>query len=127
MTLRHVAGSFAIHRFAPDTPVPPAVLDSDVFSVSRTAHELSVLCRTGLKPLPSAQHTEADWSCLEVEGPLAFTVTGVLAELSQILAGAGVSLFAVSTHDTDYLFVKTTALETAMSALARAGCAVESA
>ncbi|PIQ62676.1 MAG: amino acid-binding protein [Bacteroidetes bacterium CG12_big_fil_rev_8_21_14_0_65_60_17] len=125
MNIRHLAGSFAIYRFPPDTPVPTSVLASEVFSVTRTATELSVVCRSAVALGPARpEHTEPDWSCLEVEGPLPFTMTGVLAELSAVLAREGVSLFTVSTHDTDYLFVKTAALEQAVQALTGAGHAI---
>lgn len=120
IALRHIAGSFAIHRFPPDAPVPGRVLASDLFSATRTPSELSVVCRTGLLD----GRAEEGWSCLEVEGPLPFTMTGVLAGLSQALAAAGISLFAVSTHDTDYLFVKTDDLARAVAALRSAGYVV---
>jgi len=120
ISLRHISGSFAIYRFPPQTPVPSRVLASDVCSVTRTPNELSILCQDGLVNAAEGK-VEADWSCLGVIGPLPFTMTGVLAGLSAVLADAGISLFAVSTYDTDYLFVKTDTLPTAVRALQNAG------
>jgi hypothetical protein len=56
-----------------------------------------------------------------VEGPLSFSLTGVLAELLAPLAAAGVSIFALSTFDTDYLLVRAAQLDLALDALNAAG------
>ena len=61
------------------------------------------------------------WRCLQVAGPLDFALTGVLASLAQPLAAAGVSIFAISTYDTDYLLVPDEALDASLAALRSAG------
>jgi hypothetical protein len=68
---------------------------------------------------------EAGWVCLEVAGPFAFEVVGVLAALAGVLAEAGVPILAVSTFRTDYLLVKGEMLARAVDALRRGGHAVE--
>jgi hypothetical protein len=68
---------------------------------------------------------EKDWRCLQVVGPLDFALTGILASLLIPLAEAGVSMFAISTFDTDYLLIKETTLEVAITALRNAGHYVE--
>lgn len=68
---------------------------------------------------------DGDWRALEVEGPIAFTVTGVMASLAGPLAEAGVSLFAVSTYDTDVLLVHATQFEAAVAALRAAGHTID--
>jgi hypothetical protein len=56
-----------------------------------------------------------------VHGPLSFDTIGVLATLAQALANAKVSLLAISTHDTDYLFVRSAELAHAVRALRHGG------
>ena len=71
--------------------------------------------------MPAGIHHEGGWRVLAVRGPLAFELTGVLASLASPLAAAGVSIFALSTFDTDYLLVPGDRLETALAALEAAG------
>jgi hypothetical protein len=91
-------------------------------SVTRTDAELSVVCPEDAVPAPV--RAERGWRCLRVRGPLGFGMTGVLASLAGPLASSGVSIFVVSTYDTDYLMVQERDLERAKDALARAGHAV---
>ena len=64
---------------------------------------------------------EPDWRCLQVDGPLDFALIGILADLAGILAEAKISIFVLSTYDTDYLLVKADSLTAAVQALERAG------
>jgi uncharacterized protein len=112
-------GSYAVCRLSPGEPMPDTALHGEFVSVARTQHEVSVVCPEGR--VPAGAQVEAGWRCLKVEGPLDFGLTGVLAALAVPLAEAGVSIFAVSTYDTDYLLVKAEALERAVAALEAAG------
>ena len=88
-------------------------------SLTRTAEELSVVCLED--GIPAATRVEAGWRCLRVHGPLDFELTGVLSSLAGCLADQSVSIFAVSTYDTDYMLVKEESLRTAVKALTAAG------
>ncbi len=113
-------GALAIHRLAPDAPIDPDWLTHAGFvSVTRTAQELSLVALETLD-LEGAR-TEAGWRALRVDGPLDFALTGIMAALSGALAQAGVSLFALSTFDTDYILVRAEALPAAIAALREAG------
>ncbi len=112
-------GLYTIHRFSQDHQIPTRVFESSFYSVTRTPDELSIVCSSSV-PLTS-KNAETDWSCLRVLGPLDFSATGVLADLSAVLAKAGISLFAVSTFDTDYLLVKASHLGLAEKALRSSG------
>jgi len=125
LTLTLLSGEFAIHRLPPDSPIPPQVLSGVFYAVTRTADELSIVCPANVT-IPNSRR-EGDWACLKVAGPLDFGLTGVLAGLSGTLARAGVSIFALSTYDTDYLLVKNDGLPQAVAALRDAGYAVDSA
>jgi len=88
-------------------------------SVTRTADELSVVCPADLA-VPADQ-VESGWRLLTVRGPFEFTLTGIMSALASALAAAGVSLFALSTYDTDHLLVKDDDLARAVTALREAG------
>lgn len=119
LTMAILPGEYAIHRLAATDPVPAEVLAGDFFSISRTDDELSIVCADTV----SLTSTRCDigWSCIKVLGPLDFSLTGILAHLAGILAQAGISIFAVSTHDTDYILVKTAQLVPAVAALKAGG------
>lgn len=123
LTLIGVAGRFAVCKLPPDSAVPAWATAGDVFSVTRTGDELSVVCRQ--EAVPTGTHAEAGWRCLRVAGAIPFTVVGVLASLTTPVAAAGIGIFAVSTFDTDYLFVKEAEFPLAVAALRRTGHTVE--
>jgi hypothetical protein len=123
LRLLGVAGRFAVCKLPPDSAVPAWATASDVFSITRTVEELSVVCRQEM--VPTGIHAEVDWRCLRVAGTMPFTLVGVLASLTRPVAAAGVGFFAVSTFDTDYLFFKEAEFQTAVAALRRAGHSVE--
>jgi hypothetical protein len=119
LTLRVLPGSFAVCRLPAEATLPSDVTEEPFFSITRTAEELSLVCRSGAVPLDSAgrMQVEAGWRMLKVEGPLDFALTGVLATLTAALAHRGISVCALSTFDTDYLLVKEDRMEAALEAL----------
>ena len=66
------------------------------------------------------------WRCIQVLGPLDFNLVGILAQLSAVLAEADISIFALSTYDTDYLLVKENNLNRARQALLNSNYDVQS-
>ncbi len=131
--LKLLGDRFAVCRFAAqDTfgvvqtllSVPPEV-PPRFLSVTRTSDELSVVCSE--EAVPHSIQSERGWRCLAVAGPIPFEVTGVAAAIAAPLAQAGISIFLVSTFDTDYLLVKEDALKAAIAALRDSGCDVEDA
>ena len=74
---------------------------------------------------PDTSAVERDFRALVVEGPLDFSLTGILASIASALAAAGVSLFAISTFDTDYVLVRGGQLQEAVRALAGAGWEID--
>jgi hypothetical protein len=109
------AGILAVCRLAPDAPLPSWSVHGPLISITRTADELSIVCLE--ESVPEDITSERGWRCLKVEGPLDFALTGILADLAGTLASAGISIFAISTFDTDYLLVKGKALQAAIDAL----------
>lgn len=88
-------------------------------TVSRTPEELSITADAEVVP-PEA-HCARGWRALRVQGPLGLELVGVLAAVAAPLAQAGISIFAISTYDTDYVLVKAGDLARAVAALERAG------
>jgi len=110
---------FAISRLAADAPIPQWATQGPFFSVTRTDEELSIISEVSLVP-PGVQ-SQPSWRVLKVHGPFVLSAIGVLSALAAPLAEAKISLFAVSTFDTDYLFVASETLPAAIIALQQAG------
>jgi len=119
LTLNLLPDTLAVCRLSPDAAIPDWALASDFYSITRTADELSIVCHQ--RDVPDDVQREGDWRCLKVQGPLDFSMTGVMASLATPLAAAGISLFVISTFDTDYLLVKQDTLQATIAALGRAG------
>lgn len=116
-------GQFAICRLAPNVAIPQWAIQSEVYSLTRTAGELSVVCDQRL--VPEGVTVERGWRGMQVKGPLDFSITGILAALAAPLAKAEISLFAISTFDTDYLLVRTAKFEQAIAVLRSAGFRID--
>jgi len=114
-----VEGELAIVRLPPRDAVPGWAAGPGFVSVTRTHEELSVVCP--VEWVPAGLRSEAGWSALQLVGPFPFDQVGVLASIVGPLAEARVSVFAISTFDTDYVLVKAEALAEAIAALERAG------
>jgi uncharacterized protein len=123
----HVAvlpGIYAICRFPAGAPVPAWAAQANVLlSITRTPDELSIVCEAAL--VPPDVHAERGWSGLRLRGPLDFALVGVLAAIVEPLAQANVSVFAISTYDTDHVLIRASRLEQAIAALEDAGHHVE--
>jgi hypothetical protein len=124
LTLLVMPGPFAICKLAANAPIPAWVSAGDFCSITRTAEELSIVCRQ--EAVPEGAVCERGWRCLRVAGTIPFSAVGVLASLTAPLADAGISLFAVSTFDTDYLLVKEKDFQAALGTLGRRGHTVRS-
>ena len=120
LRLVRLSGDYAVARAAPETPVPASLLaGAGLVSVTRTDEELSLVAPA--PALAGFDRVEPGWAAFRVAGTLDFAMTGVLAELSGALARAGVSLFAISTWDTDYILVRAADADAAAAAWRDAG------
>ncbi|KWW99630.1 ACT domain-containing protein [Carbonactinospora thermoautotrophica] len=118
LRLRRVPGRYAICRLAPDAAVPGWAA-GELVSVTRTRDELSIVCAA--EGVPDGVTREGPWVAWRVEGTLDLSLTGILARLAVPLAEAGVSLFAVSTYDTDHILVREPDTDAAVEAWRSAG------
>lgn len=117
-------GKYSVCQLGPKE-LPALNFDGQEFmSITRTAEETSVICRSGLAI--GARRIEEGWRVFQIDGPLDFGLIGILADVTRLLARAGISIFAMSTFDTDYILVKEARLEAAITALRAGGHVVRS-
>jgi hypothetical protein len=119
LVLEIIPCRLAVCRLAPDAPLPEWARAAEFWSITRTAEELSIVCPDS--NVPDSVNGQRGWRALKVQGPLDFSLTGILASLASPLAEAGISVFAVSTFDTDYLLVRDSSLSAAIDVLRGAG------
>jgi hypothetical protein len=116
---------FAIARLAPDVAIPFWATQGSLFSITRTDDELSIVAPA--RNIPEGVRKQADWRALKVHGTFALSEIGVLSAFAAPLADAKISLFVISTFDTDYLFVSSQQVRSAVATLEKAGHKVQGA
>ena len=109
----------AVVQLDPTADIPGWALAGDLYSVSRTPEELSIVC--GQEFVPDGLTARRGFRALKVQGPLEFSAVGVLESLARPLAEAGLSIFVISTFATDYLLVAAVDLASACDVLVAAG------
>lgn len=99
-------------------------LEKGFYFLAKTDEELSLVCITVDAPGDTTDR-EDGWRALRIEGVLDFSLVGILARITGVLAECGIGLFAVSTFNTDYILVKKENLEKARAALKAAGYEID--
>ena len=120
MTLELLGETFSVCKVSDLDSACRALTQSPFSFLARTDEEISLVCPTNAVPTCTCAR-EDGWRAFRVPGPLDFSLIGILEELAHCLAQAGVSLFAVSTYNTDYVLVRETDLERAVSAFRQSG------
>ena len=95
-------------------------LEDEFCFIGKTDRENSLVCRTESVP-DNVLEREDGWRVFPMQGILDFSLVGILAEIAGLLAQQGISIFAVSTFDTDYVFTKRENFSKALEVLSRAG------
>lgn len=117
--------TLAVCRLLAEAALPAwASVPVPFLTISRTAEELSITTRQSA--VPPAVRCERDYRALRVRGTLPPDLVGILVSIAEPLARAGLSIFAISTYDTDYVLVKARDLPAALEALRKAGHKVNS-
>jgi uncharacterized protein len=119
LKFRKLAGAYGVVRLAADAVVPAWVSHGEFTSITRTADELSIVCR--IENLPAGVPSPHRWVCFKLEGPFPFSLTGVLLAFIAPLSTKGIPIFAISTYDTDYVLVQEESVDAAIEALRQAG------
>lgn len=114
-------GDYSIYRLEKDSAIPAWIFDSDFFSVTRTQDELSIVCKhIDLTPDDRTKHNQ-HWRILKIIGPLELSLVGIIADVFNLLKENKISIFVISTFDTDYIIVKNQHLDKAVSVLKKCG------
>jgi len=117
MEIKPIAHDFSICK-VPD--LSSVDFSGEYCFVSKTDEEISLVCMSGDVPAHVIQRDDG-WKGFRIQGVLDFSLIGILAKLSSILAENGIGIFAVSTYNTDYIFTKAESFTRALQALAAAG------
>ena len=120
MVLEKIEGEFTVCRLADAKDVD---LGQEYCFAARTDEEISLVCRTADVP-PHTLEREDGWRAFRIQGELNFSLIGILARISSLLAEAKIGIFVVSTYRTDYVLVKREQYEKALEVLARSGYTV---
>ncbi len=119
MKLQELSEILAVCRLEPQSEIPAWVNKSRFFSITKTSDELSIVCEQAL--VPADMKAETDWKGFRVVGTLDFSLTGILAAIANPLAQEKISIFAISTFDTDLVLIKSATWEPAKRVLHKAG------
>ncbi len=108
LTLRILPETLGVFKLSPNTAIPAELFQCDpksFLSITRTSDELSIVADTSFQcPVPN--DANLGWRAFKIEGFLDFSLVGILSEISSCLAEADISLFAISTFNTDYILVR---------------------
>lgn len=117
MTIRKIDGVFSVCKVTDYSKVD---LNKPFCFTGRTDEENSLVCRLDDVPDNTTERDDG-WKTFRIQGPLDFSLIGILSKISTILAENRIGIFAVSTFDTDYILVKQENFDRAMDALAKSG------
>jgi hypothetical protein len=119
LALRLLPETLAIARLDADAEIPSWAASGPFTCQTRSAAELSIVCIDAA--VPAGVRAERGWRALEVVGPLDFGEIGILAALAVPLRDARISIFVISSFDTDYVLVRAPELPAAVETLQIAG------
>lgn len=120
MTIEKLPHDFSICKVSDISAIN---LNDEFCFIGKTDDEISAVCLSDSLP-DGRTHTDSGWKGLRIQGELDFSLTGVLADITAVLAKAEVGIFAVSTYNTDYIFVKESSFDRAVAALSDSGYTV---
>lgn len=115
LTLSILPEKLGICHFEKNSKIPEWAKNISFCSITRTEDELSIILPQD--KIPGGVLVEKNWRAFKVQGPLGFSLTGIVSSLSKPLADAKISIFYISTYETDYLLVEEKNLEKAKKIL----------
>lgn len=117
MHLHILPETFAILKLKPEESVPEWVQEEDALSsITHTDDEISIICQESSVPADFSGDMEKGWCAVKVKGKLDFSMAGIISALTVPLADAQVSMFSISTFNTEYIFIKEEDLPDAITA-----------
>jgi hypothetical protein len=119
LNLSLLKDKYTICTLPKDAKIPDWVLTESLASITRTDKELTIVCKQDI--IPSELQTDLNWRCFKIDGSFDLNQTGVISSISSPLADAGISIYVISTYDTDYFLVKDDNLQQTISTLSNSG------
>ena len=119
LKIRLLKGTYAVCQIKDTENILNCFDEKEFFSITKTEDEISIVMLQD--KISSDVKVEKDWRILKVEGTLDFSLIGILAKISEILAKNFISIFVISTFNTDYILVKEEKIEKAMTVLSKEG------
>jgi hypothetical protein len=113
LKLESLPGSYTFHKLTTGSDIPE--ISDGFYSITRTEEEISIVCLDEISI--NSRSSSSGWKCLQVSGPLQLDLVGILHQLTRPLKDAGISVNAISTFNTDYLFVPGSSYRAAMKSL----------
>lgn len=121
LNMEVMQGKYAVCKLKANAKIPSFLLEEEFVSITRTSDELSIVCNETILGDYLDEFGKAEvfpnWKCIKVLGPLDFSLVGILAKITNIISELEVSVFAVSTFDTDYIFINNEQLDKVVNAL----------
>jgi len=111
---------YSIYKFKNDEALPGWVYSSDFYSITNTKDEQSVVTIQS-DNISETIACSKEWRILKIQGPLDFSLVGIIADISNILKNEKISIFTISTYDTDYILVRQNDLDDAIKSLRENG------
>jgi len=119
LTLSVLPETFAICLLDRNAQIPSWAKGGSLSSITRTSDEVSVVCPE--ECIPEGVQCEGGWKCLKIKGPFDLSTVGILASIAEPLAKADLSIFVISSFDTDHVLIKKRDVERAVRILSDAG------
>lgn len=115
LKLKLLKDMYGVCRLNNNSKIPEWGSKGEFSSITRTEDELSIVCLQN--NIPEGIQCEKSWKVFKIEGPLDFSLIGILSAISSLMAEKGISIFAISTYDTDYILIKDKELNKAIEVL----------
>lgn len=115
LNLKLLKDKYSVCRLNKDDEIPKWIFNEEFFSITKTEDELSIVCLQD--KIKEDVKCERDWNILKIEGPLDFSLIGILSKISTLMANNNISIFAISTYDTDYILIKEESIDKAIEIL----------
>lgn len=104
ITLEPLIDEYSIYQLDVNQPIPTSIFDSSFYSITKTNEEISIVSTSNLEF--ESVKSNKKWNGFKVEGILDFSLVGIIHEITKPLKENKISVFVISTYNTDYLFVK---------------------
>lgn len=119
MELKILNNKLKVIKLKQNETIPEIVYKQDFYSITKTDEELSIVLDEDVNI--ESNNIEYNWKAIKIVGTLDFALIGILSKISTILAQAEISIYAISTYNTDYILIKNDKLDKAIKVLEQNG------